>query len=157
MKDKKALIFYFLMTVILLDFGNQIRKLSFNPFFETLDNPIVSIFHVTNSGSAWGILQGKTLFLSFLAFVVLVFLSLYVIKSISFKDRIPLLTSTLFAAGTLGNLVERIKFGYVVDYIKLNFIDFPIFNCFDIMICLSITIYFVYILLDTIKQKKASK
>ncbi len=157
MKDKKALIFYFLMTIILFDFGNQIRKLSFNPYFEDLDNPIFSIIHITNTGSAWGLFEDKTVFLSLLAVFALIFLSYYVVKNLAFKDKFPLLCSVLFASGALGNLVERIKFGYVVDYIKLNFVDFAIFNCFDIFIFLSVTIYFFFVLVETIKQKKESK
>jgi len=63
------------------------------------------------------------------------------------------LALTLFSAGTLGNVIERFKFGYVVDYIKLNFINFPVFNAFDVMICLGIFVYCLYILLENKKVK----
>ena len=44
MKDKKAVIFYFLMTIVLMDFGNQLRKIFENPYFaQKIDNPIFSI------------------------------------------------------------------------------------------------------------------
>ena len=54
MKDKKACIFYFLMNIILLDFGNQIRKISYSTYLKDFDNPIFSILHVHNTGSAFG-------------------------------------------------------------------------------------------------------
>ena len=54
----------------------------------------------------------------------------------------------------MGNLIERIKLHHVVDYIKLSFVNFPIFNMFDIMICLGITIYVVFVLIDIEQIKK---
>ena len=72
----------------------------------------------------------------------------YVYKNVSFKDKIELFSLTVFMGGTLGNLFERINNGHVVDYIKLNFIDFPVFNAFDIMICLGVFLYVVFVLFD---------
>ena len=59
-----------------------------------------------------------------------------------------LLSLTIFSAGALGNAIERLNYGYVIDYVKLNFIDFPVFNAFDIMICIGIGLYCLSILLD---------
>ncbi len=156
MKDKKACIFYFLMTLILFDFGSQIRKISFFESIEKINNPVFSIFHIQNTGSAFGLFEYKTKLLAVLGIVALVFLSFYVFKNVGFKDKLPLLSITLFAAGILGNIVERLQFGAVVDYIKLNFINFAIFNAFDIMICLGLFLYFLSVLFDYINFKKGS-
>ncbi len=153
-KSSKALIFYFLMSLILLDFGRQIEIISYNPYFTNLKNPIFSIEHIYNTGSAFGMFQSATLFLSVFAICVSVLLFIFVYKNINFKDKFLLLSLTLINAGTLGNLIERIKLHHVVDYIKLNFINFPIFNMFDIMICLGITIYVVFVLIDIEQIKK---
>ncbi len=148
MKDKKALIFYFLMGLILLDFGNQLKKISYNPYFQLKTNPVFSIVHVNNSGGAFSLFQNGAQILAILGIIVILFLIYYVYKNISFKDKFSLLSITLFSAGVLGNLIERIKFGYVVDYIKLNFINFPVFNSFDIMICVGIILYVIFVLID---------
>ena len=147
---RKAFIFYFLMSIILLDFGNKIRNLSFNSYFESdnFSNPIISIIHTTNTGSAFGMFQNNSFALAVLGFVVLSLITFYVYKKIRFEDKIELLSITLFSAGALGNLIERLKYGHVIDYIKLNFIDFPIFNMFDIMICMGIGLYIIFVLLN---------
>ena len=148
MKDKRACIFYFLMSIIFWDFGNQLRKISYNSYFDDYKNPVFSIIHVDNTGSAFGLFQDSTFLLSVLWVIAVIFISFYEFKNISFKDKIELFSLTIFMGGTLGNLYERIKFGHVVDYIKLNFISFPVFNAFDIMICIGVFLYIVFVLFD---------
>ena len=148
-KDKKAFIFYFLMTIILTDFGNGIKKLSYVPKIQDFfDNSFVSISHVYNTGGAFSILQNQTGFLIALSVVTLCFIAFYVYKDVDFKDKIALLSLTLFSSGTLGNLIERIQNGRVVDYFKLNYFNFPVFNAFDIMICTGIFIYTIFAIFE---------
>ena len=153
MKDKKTCIFYFLMTIILLDFGNQIRKISYSPYLENVENPIFSIVHANNTGSAFSLFQNQTLILAIFGILVVLFVAYQIFRNVSFQDKTQLLSMTLFSAGTLGNVIERLQYKYVVDYIKLNFIDFPIFNAFDIMICIGIFLYCIYLFLDFKKAK----
>lgn len=157
MKDKRACIFYFLMTIILLDFGNQLRKISNHSFFDNVDNPIFSIVHLNNTGSAFSMFQNNAKFLALIGIFILIFIAFEVYKTVTFEDKTQLLSLTLFSAGALGNVIERLNFGHVVDYIKLNFINFPVFNAFDIMICTGIFLYCLSILFDykiAEKQKK---
>ncbi len=153
-KDKKACIFYFLMTLIFLDFANQLKILSYNPYFKTLQNPFVSIVHLNNTGSAFSMFQNDAKVLAVFGILVVAYLTFYVIKKITFEDKMALLSLTLFTAGTLGNTIERIRFNYVIDYIKLNFIDFPVFNAFDIMICTGIALYIIFVLFKKEFEKK---
>ena len=148
MKDKKACIFYFLMTIILLDFGNHLRKISQHPLVENISNSFFSIVHLNNTGSAFSLFQNNAKLLAVFGFFVIFFIAFEVFKNISFNDKNELLALTLFSAGALGNVLERFQFGYVIDYIKLNFINFPVFNAFDIMICTGIFLYSICILLD---------
>lgn len=150
LKDKKAFIFYFLMGLILLDFGNQIRKIS---YLINTDNALFSIQHINNTGSSFGFLKDSAHFLAYFGIGVIIFITYYVLKQIKFNDKIILLSLTLFTAGVLGNVIERLKFGYVIDYIKLNFINFPIFNMFDIMICSGCFLYIVFVLFFQKRQK----
>ena len=148
MKDRRAFIFYFLMSIVFLDFGNQLRKISYNTFFENFNNPIFSITHVNNTGSAFSLFENQTLLLSIFGIFAVILVTFYIIKNITFNDKTALLSLTLFMGGTLGNLIERIQFHHVVDYIKLNFINFPIFNAFDVMICCGVILYVIYIMAD---------
>ena len=153
MRDKKACIFYFLMMIILLDFGNQLRKISFSPYLQNADNPIFSIVHLNNTGSAFSMFQNNAKLLGALGIFVVLIIAIEIIKNISFKDKTELLALTLFCAGTLGNVIERFQYGYVIDFIKLNFVNFPIFNAFDIMICVGIFLYCLTIFLEFKKVK----
>lgn len=153
MKDKKACIFYFLMVIILLDFGNQLKKISYNPLIENINNNFLSIVHLNNTGSAFSMFQNNAKILAILGIFVILIIAFEVFKNISSKEKNELLALTLFSAGSLGNVIERFQYGYVVDYIKLNFMDFPIFNAFDIMICSGIILYCLVIFLDFKKPK----
>ena len=153
MKDKKACIFYFLMTIILLDFGNQLRNISYYSSVNSVHNSFLSITHLNNTGSAFSMFQNQAQILAYFGIFVVLFVAFQVFKNVTFNDKNQLLALTLFSAGTLGNIIERFKFGYVVDYIKLNFINFPVFNAFDVMICLGIFVYCLYILLENKKVK----
>ncbi len=153
MKDKRACIFYFLMTIVFLDFGNQLRKISHIPYIQNINNPIFSISHLNNSGSAFSMFQNQALILAILGVLIVLFVAFQVFRNITFDDKTQLLSLTLFSAGTIGNAIERFNNGFVVDYIKLNFVNFPIFNAFDIMICVGIFLYCLYILLDFKKVK----
>ena len=148
MKDRRAFIFYFLMSIIFWDFGNQLRKISYDSYFDNFKNPLFSVIHVNNTGSAFGMFQNSTLMLIVVSVIAVALITIYVYKNVSFKDKIELFSLTVFMGGTLGNLFERINNGHVVDYIKLNFIDFPVFNAFDIMICLGVFLYVVFVLFD---------
>ena len=153
MKDKRALVFYFLMTLIFLDFGNHLKRISYNSFFENFNNPIFSIIHLNNSGSAFSLFQNQAKILAIFGIVAILIILFHVFKNITFNDKHALLSLTLFSAGTIGNALERLQLGYVVDYIKLNFIDFPVFNSYDIMICLGIVLYIIFVLFENKKAE----
>ena len=149
MRGNKAFIFYFLMNIILLDFGNHLRKIFQNPYLaQKINNDIFTIFNVNNTGSAFSLFQNNAKTLAIFGIVAVVFIAFYVFKFVSFEDKNKLLSLTIFSAGALGNAIERLNYGYVIDYVKLNFIDFPVFNAFDIMICIGIGLYCLSILLD---------
>lgn len=148
MKDKKAFIFYFLMCLILVDFGNQIRNFSYLSQIQNIDNKFFTIMHVYNTGGAFSILQHHTFFLIMLSILALCYISFHVYKEVDFNDKMSLISLTLFSSGTIGNLIERVQAGKVLDYIKLNFMNFPVFNAFDVMICTGIILYTVFVLFE---------
>lgn len=150
----KSFLFYFLMSLILLDFGNQLKKISANYIGHT--NPFFSVTQINNTGSAFSLFQNCTDIVIILGFLAIIFIGYYIYRYIPFKEKTSLLVLTLFAGGTLGNSIERITTGHVVDYIRLSFINFPVFNAFDIMICLAIFIYIIFILFE-FKGKNADK
>tara|TARA_Y100000589_G_scaffold212874_1_gene200723 strand:- start:270 stop:728 length:459 start_codon:yes stop_codon:yes gene_type:complete len=94
---------------------------------------IFSINYIRNYGAAFNIFEGNRIFLSSIS----IFSSLILIYFIFFKERlnpIDRIGLSLILSGSLGNGIDRIIKGYVIDFIKLKLFDFPIFNIADIAI-----------------------
>ena len=108
-----------------------------------------SIVYVKNYGAAFNILNGSRIFLSTISTIITLFLIYFILykKNLSNLD---LFSYSFILAGTIGNGIDRITKGYVIDFINLNFIDFPVFNIADI----SINIGFIFILYGLIKNKR---
>jgi signal peptidase II len=98
-----------------------------------------------NRGGAWGVLpQGNGLFIAFAAFAVIALLVAY-----HRMKRIELFVGTAFAlalGGALGNLLDRLRFGSVVDFFYIKIINFPIFNVADSAITIGIFLLLIHFL-----------
>lgn len=116
---------------------------------------IRNIFHITlvhNTGSAFGIFKNQGLFFVIISLAVIAFIILYWIKEPKKlqKEKLLKLGLVLILSGALGNLADRLRFGYVIDF--LDFRIWPVFNLADS----SITIGTILIIYQTIfmKEKK---
>lgn len=108
---------------------------------------VFELRYLENQGAAFGILQGKRLFL--LAFTLLIFIALLFIYSRIPPERhyLPLRAiCVLVAAGAIGNMVDRFAQGYVVDFLYFSLIDFPIFNLADCYVTVSCGMMFLFVL-----------
>ena len=133
--------------VISLD---QLTKYLVTRFFTSLnykDFILFSIKIIENNGAAFNIFSESLLFLSFISVLssIIIFIVILFNKSINYFDRYAL---SFILGGCIGNGLDRISNGFVIDFIKLNFINFPIFNIADI----SINIGFLLILYTLIKN-----
>ena len=111
-----------------------------------------SFVHVHNPGAAFSILQGKIELLSCisLAFCVGVIWYMLIRKP---QNKVLRISTMLLFAGAIGNVIDRIFRGYVVDFIKVLFINFPVFNLADIAITCGAALLIIYILfLDNKKE-----
>lgn len=114
----------------------------------------VDFVYVENRGAAFGVMQDTRWFLIALTVVVLAVILIYVFKSKK-KHPLFLLSVALVFAGGIGNLIDRVFFGYVTDFIHLLFIDFPCFNIADICVCTGGALLVIYLLF--IDAKKGEK
>lgn len=96
---------------------------------------VLELSYLENRGMAFGLFQGKRLLfivLCILFFAVLVYCYVRIPKN---RYYFPLLAAgTILGAGALGNFIDRIVLGYVVDFIYISLIDFPVFNVADIFV-----------------------
>jgi len=132
--------------VVVLD---QVTKLAVRSTFALGDEKILipgffSLRFVRNTGAAWGAFQGGTVWLILFSFVMLGVLLVFR-RHFFHTDRISRLAMGLILGGILGNLVDRIHLGYVVDFLDFHITNhhFPAFNVADSAICVGVAVYFV--------------
>ncbi len=105
----------------------------------------VEFYYTTNTGAAFSSFAGRRTLLIVLPIIMMIALLIYLYKS---KDNSPWMNLAVITiiAGGLGNLIDRIFYGYVVDFINFQFISFPVFNLADIFVCVGGILLVVYIL-----------
>lgn len=110
-----------------------------------LSEKILQFTYVENKGAAWGIGQGKAFAFSILGLFIIA-LIIYMYVRIPFKKRyIPMrICFVLLVCGAVGNMIDRIRLGYVVDFFDVNFIDFPVFNIADIYVVCSVIMIILF-------------
>lgn len=106
--------------------------------------PFLSIVKVKNFGIAFGILKGQTGLLILFISVILIAL-LYLVFSKKIKSKQLLVAISFIIGGGIGNLIDRMFFCYVIDYLKLSFFP-PVCNLSDYFICLGGLIIALYCL-----------
>ncbi|MHC9532644.1 signal peptidase II [Dellaglioa sp. BT-FLS60] len=103
-----------------------------------------SIANIRNDGAAWSLLAGKQWFFFIVSIAALVLMVYYFYKyrtNAGYK-----LSIVLMIAGTLGNFIDRLRFGYVVDMFQTDFINFPIFNVADMALTVGVIILLIIVL-----------
>ncbi|MFC5631450.1 MULTISPECIES: signal peptidase II [Streptococcus] len=93
-------------------------------------SPIFSLTYVRNYGAAFSMLQNQQWFFALVTVVVIGAAIYYLIKNIK-GSWLLLLGLILVISGGLGNFIDRVRLGYVVDMVHLDFVDFAIFNVAD--------------------------
>ncbi len=115
-----------------------------------------NVFHLTyveNRGAAFGIFQGGTAF--FIVFtVVILALIAYAIKKYGRESNLLSFSLVFIAGGAVGNLIDRIFRGFVVDFFDFCLINFPVFNIADIFVCVGAALMIVFVVFFDGKEKK---
>jgi len=145
---KKELKEVLLFSVILLII-DQIIKIYINSSM-ILNQTIIliknflNITYVHNTGAAFSLFKDKTWLLIIIGIIVLVGFSIYLYKLKDINDFDKYIYSLLYG-GILGNLLDRVIYGYVIDYISLNIFGyyFPIFNFADMCIVIGVLLMFI--------------
>ena len=98
---------------------------------------LLSITHITNTGAAWSMLEGKMMFF-YLVTIVAVVILIYLFVKADKKDYLYRFSLIFLLAGTVGNAIDRFTRHFVVDMFNLDFINFPIFNLADTYITIGV-------------------
>lgn len=108
---------------------------------------VVELFHIRNTGGGFSILAGHTWVLTVLTAALMTVIAVLLVKK-TFSHPLAMWTLTVILGGGLGNLIDRIRLGYVVDMFNFQFMSYPVFNVADILVvCGTIGFAAYYILL----------
>lgn len=136
MRRRGALIACIALTVVVLD---QISKylvstrLPLNERWNPIEwlRPIITLTYIHNTGAAFGILQNQNLFFTVVAITVITVIVFY-LRSAPEQDTLVAIALGLQLGGAIGNLLDRLRYGYVIDFIHLQF--WAISNVADVSI-----------------------
>ncbi len=144
------------LLIILIFFLDQLTKrvidqaLTLKQSITILPN-ILYFTKAYNTGASFSILQGQQWFFILFAFLVIIAI-IYYYKKIPINNRLFI---AFILAGTIGNLVDRLQYGYVIDFI--DFKIWPVFNIADTAVCIGAAGLIYYILKDDKSKNKNKK
>lgn len=150
----KSCIFAACMVVLLVAF-DQVTKfladLNLNPQKGGSDvilwDGVFRLHYLENRGAAFGILQGQKIFLVLITAIVFLVICWIYIKLPFEKRFVPARWLAIFImAGAIGNFIDRMLLGYVIDFFYFEFINFPVFNVADIYVTCSVIVFVVLFL-----------
>ena len=108
---------------------------------------IVELYYIQNTGGGFSVMTGHTWLLAALTVVLMAILGALIVKKV-FTHPLAVWSLILIIGGGLGNLIDRVRLGYVVDMFNLEFMRYPVFNIADIfVVCGAFVFAFYYLLL----------
>ena len=106
---------------------------------------ILSFNYLQNDGAAWNILTGQ-MWLFYGISVIAIGVCLYFLFNKKYKNALFDVGLALVLGGIIGNFIDRLHLKYVVDMLRLDFINFNIFNIADTAITIGVLIIFIYLI-----------
>lgn len=141
-----------IVLLALLVFLDQFTKklavlnLKDKPAYNIIDG-VLEFNYLENKGAAFGMLQNQKIFFVFIALIFIAAIIFILIKAPEDSKYIKLhILLTMICAGAIGNMIDRLRFDYVVDFIYFSLINFPIFNVADICVTVSTIVLIILIL-----------
>ncbi len=123
-------------------------------FIKFGDFDVLGFRYCENTGAAFSSFSGQRWLLIGVTAIMLILSAIYLFK-MKDKHSMAVISFTMFIAGGIGNLIDRIANGYVVDYLEVRMFRFAIFNFADILVVCGVAIYIFYLLF--IEGRKTSK
>lgn len=124
-------------------------------YFDVIEN-VLRFRYVENTGAVFGSFATHTLFLTIFSVVLLGFV-IYFFATNKNKSKLMSFCLLLMISGGIGNIIDRIRLHYVVDFIEPLFVDFAVFNFADCLITVGAFALIIYLIVDLVKEIKNEK
>lgn len=125
-------------------------------FIRIGDTKLVDLTYLENRGAIFGSMAGQRWFLVGFTTLVIILASVGMIMTLK-RSKFLSFSIMLFVAGGIGNIIDRIRYGYVVDMFEFKFVHFAIFNVADICVTFAFIFIIIYMLFIDPKKEKAKK
>ncbi len=117
---------------------------------------VLQLSYVENDGAMMGLFGGKASIMTVLTVIILVvLLAALLLKKV--KPGFVYGCLVAIVAGGVGNLIDRVRLGYVIDYIEVLFVDFYVFNFADCLVTVGAFLIIGYEIYEIVKETKSSK
>ena len=119
--------------------------------------PIIEdIFHFTyreNTGMAFGMLKEHRWVFMLVSTILIIGMGIY-LYGMKSENRLYDVSLSLILSGGVGNMIDRIFLGYVIDFLEFTFIEFPVFNGADSFVSIGAVLLILYLLISMVKEYK---
>ena len=119
------------------------KYLSINESIKVINN-FINITHVKNTGVAWSLFANQTILVLIVSLIVIVGIIVYIKKNKP-TNNVEKISYSMILGGAIGNLIERLFYGYVTDFIDINIFDYnyPVFNLADTFIVVGVILLII--------------
>ena len=163
------LVFDVIFTVVLL-IADQLTKKAAVSHLQGQPDMIIwdgvfQLHYLENKGAAFSMLENASILFIIVAIIMLAVI-VYVLTKVPAGKRYMIwhICLSMIAAGAIGNMIDRIKLSYVIDFLYFSLINFPVFNVADICVTVGVALLCVFVLfvwkdedMEFLSRKKAGK
>ncbi|NLL63790.1 MAG: signal peptidase II [Ruminococcaceae bacterium] len=155
---KRAIYFIFIVLLVGVD---QLTKylvlinLKYKNAATVIDG-ILQFRYAENTGAAFSMLSGNQLFLLIFTAILIIGIIIFLMLDKA-ENKIQQVSLILIVAGGIGNLIDRLYRGFVIDFIELTFIDYAVFNFADILVTIGAVFLILSVILKVKKEESHEK
>ena len=116
----------------------------------------IQLSYLENRGAAWGMFADQRwVFMTISTIAIIAICGYMFIKRP--ENKLLSISLAFIVGGGIGNMIDRVLLGFVVDFLEFTFIDFPIFNVADSFVCIGAGMLLLYMTILTVKEYKDEK
>ena len=116
----------------------------------------IQFSYLENRGAAWGMFADNRWVFMVISTVAIIAICVYMFVKRP-KSKLLSISLAFVVGGGIGNMIDRVLLGFVVDFLEFTFMDFPVFNVADSFVCIGAAMLMLYMTIQTVKEYKNEK